>query len=143
VSTYPTEGGRPIYGPILPDYDFPHLCAGTVEQLMLGHDGVPPQPMARFGPRMAEKTGVVGGLFAVRGLVNVSLVEGKTGGIRNAAQLALSLMGGARDTPFQGFCVQEGADILMRTPATEFTVALPEVRLVPRVTPASCHAPHP
>jgi hypothetical protein len=78
---------------------------------------------------MAEKTGALGGHDNMRGLVNISLVAGKPGGIRNAAQLALSLMGGARDTPFKGLCIQEGADILMHTPDAEFTAPLPAVRL--------------
>ena len=78
---------------------------------------------------MAETTNAAGGHGAMRGLVNIPLIAGKTGGIRHAAQLALSLMGGARDTPFRGPCVQEAADILMHTPAAEFVVPLPAVRL--------------
>ena len=81
----------------------------------------------------------------MRGLVNVPLVAGKTGGIRNAAQLALSLMGAVRDTPHRGLGVQEGADILMHTPATEFVTPLPKVSAVPCVYPGGClrHPSHP
>ena len=78
---------------------------------------------------MSEKNGASGVHDAMRWLVNIPLVAGKTGEIRNAAQLALSLMGGARDTPFRGLCVQEGADILMHTPDAEFAAPLPAVRL--------------
>ena len=129
TSCYPKEGGRPLYGPALPDYDHPHLCSGTIERLVLLDDGRPPKASARFGGRMSETNSAIGGHGAMRGLVNIPLVAGKTGGIRNAAQLALSLMGGARDTPFRGLCVQEAADILMHTPAAEFVIPLPAVRL--------------
>ena len=61
TSCYPREGGRPVYGPALPDYDHPHLCADTIERLVLVDDGKPPKPAARFGPRMSEKNGASGG----------------------------------------------------------------------------------
>ena len=76
---------------------------------------------------MAESSRLRGGYHAVRGLVNVPLVGGKTGGVRNAAQLALSLMGAARDTPYRGVAVQEGVGVLMRAPAAEFATQLPQV----------------
>ena len=78
---------------------------------------------------MSQSTSANGGHGAMHGLVNIPLAAGRTGGVRNAAQLALSLMGGARDTPFRGRCVQEAADILMHTPAAEFVIPLPTVRL--------------
>ena len=67
--TYPPEGGRPVYGPAYPDYDHPHLCAGTVERLWLWDEGAEPLPEAAFGPRMAESARLRGGYHAVRGLV--------------------------------------------------------------------------
>ena len=47
--------------------------------------------------------------------------------MRNAAQLALSLMGAARDTPYRGVAVQEGVGVLMRAPEAEFATKLPQV----------------
>ena len=125
--TYPPEGGRPVYGPAYPDYDHPHLCLGTVERLWLWDEGAEPSPDAAFGPRMAESARLRGGYHAVRGLMYVPLVGGKTGGVRNASQLALSLMGAARDTPYRGLAVQEGVGVLMRAPVAEFATDLPQV----------------
>ena len=125
--TYPPEGGRPVYGPAYPDYDHPHLCLGTVERLWLWDEGTKPPPDAAFGPRMAESGRLRGGYHAVRGLMYVPLVGGKTGGVRNASQLALSLMGAARDTPYRGLAVQEGVGVLMRAPVAEFATDLPQV----------------
>jgi hypothetical protein len=141
VSSYPRDGRRPVYGPAMPDYDHQHLCVGTFERLVLADDGHPPVATARFGPNMAASIVVSGGQGAMRGMVNVPLAPGRTGGMRNAAQLALSLMGGVRDTPFVGLCAQEGADILMQAPAAEFTVDLPEVGsescMIPRRVPCA------